>query len=143
MEIKFKRYSENAIVPMRATVGSVDNDLYYAVDTCLVAFKLELVKTDVILEIPKGFYGKVVGRSGLALSGISTYVGTLDSDFRDIFCVILTKISQRVEHPIKKGDRIGQIIFEKNEIKKLSKCTINEELDISESGSKGFSSTGK
>ena len=107
---------------------------YYAVDTCLVAF---------ILKIPKGFYGKVVGRSGLALSGISTYVGTLDSDFRDIFCVILTKISQRVEHPIKKGDRIGQIIFEKNEIKKLSKCTINEELDISESGSKGFSSTGK
>lgn len=143
MEIKFNRCSENAIVPIRATVGSVGYDLQYAVGTCLVPFKLELVKSDVILEIPKEFYGKVVGRSRLALSGISTHVGTLDSDFRDIACVLLTKISQRVDYPIKKGDRISQIIFEKNLIKKLSECAKNEELDITESGCKGFGSTGK
>ena len=84
MEIKFKRCSENAITPTTpttATVGSAGYDLYTGMDKFLCPFKTELLKTDVQLEIPTGFYGKVVGRSGLALSDISTHVGTLDSDF--------------------------------------------------------------
>ena len=81
MEIKFKRYSENAVTPMNATVSSAGYDLYTGMDKFLCSFKTELLKIDVQLEIPTGFYGKVVGRSGLALSDISTHVGTLDSDF--------------------------------------------------------------
>lgn len=96
MEIKFKRYSENAIIPKRATVGSADYDLYSAVDTNLIPVKPELIRTDVILEVPYGFYGKVIGRSRLALPGISTHIGTPDSGFRRIVCVILTKKFLRV-----------------------------------------------
>ena len=97
MEIKFKRYSENAMVPMRATAGSTGYNLYSAVNTSLISFKLELVKTDVMLEIPKGFYAKVVGKSGLVLPGVSTHLGTPDADFCGVVSVILTKISQGVE----------------------------------------------
>ena len=143
MEIKFKRYSENTIIPMTATTGSDGYDLYSAVNTSLVPFKPELVKTDIMLEIPKYFYAKVVGSSSLALSGVSTHVGTLDLDFWGVACVILTKTSQGVEHQIKKGDRIGQIIFEKNEIVKLSQCSIDEELSKTDRGSKCFASAGK
>ena len=91
MEIKFKRYSENAIVSLRATAGSSGYDLYSAVNIRLIPF--QLVKTDVMLEIPKGFYAKVVERSGLAFSGVSTHVGTVDSDFRGAECVIQKKFS--------------------------------------------------
>ena len=97
MEIKFKRYSENAMAPMRATAGSTGYNLYSAVNTSLISFKLELVKTDVMLEIPKGFYAKVVGKPGLVLPGVSTHLGTRDADFRGVVSVILTKISQGVE----------------------------------------------
>ena len=91
MEIKFKRYSENAIVSLRATAGSSGYDLYSAVNIRLIPF--QLVKTDVMLEIPNGFYAKVVERSGLAFSGVSTYVGTVDSDFRGVEYIIQKKFS--------------------------------------------------
>ena len=138
MEIKFKRYSENAVTPMNATVSSAGYDLYLVVDKTLIPFKTELVRTDIMLAISTCFYGKVVGRSGLALSGVSTHAGTIDSDFRGIVCVILTN----VERQIKKGERIGQIMFEKYKIVKLSECSTNEELPKTDRGSKGFGSTG-
>ena len=140
MEIKFKRYSENAIVSLRATAGSSGYDLYSAVNIRLIPF--QLVKTDVMLEIPKGFYAKVVERSGLAFSGVSTHVGTVDSGFRGVECVIQKKFSGcRTSN--QKSDRISQIIFEKNEIVKLLECSTDEELSKTERGSKGFGSTGK
>ena len=141
MEIKFKRYSENAVTPMNATVSSAGYDLYSVVDKTLIPFKTELVKTDMMLAISTCFYGKVVGRSGLALSRVSTHAGTIDSDFRGIVCVISTNISH-VERQIKKGERTGQIMFEKYKIVKSSECSTNEELPKTDRGSKGFGSTG-
>ena len=93
MEIKFKRYSENAIVSITATAGSSGYEFYSAVNKRFIPFKPELVKTDVMLEIPKGFYAKVVERSGLAFSGLSTHAGTVDSDFRGVECVIQKQFS--------------------------------------------------
>ena len=141
MEIKFKRYSENAVTPMNATVSSAGYDLYLVVDKTLIPFKTELVKTDMMLAISTCFYGKVVGRSGLALSGVSTHAGTIDSDFCGIACVILTNISH-VERQIKKGERIGQIMFEKYKIVKSSECSTSEELPKTDRGSKSSGSTG-
>ena len=141
MEIKFKRYSENAVTPMNATVSSAGYDLYSVVDKTLIPFKTELVKTDMMLAISTCFYGKVAGRSGPALSGVSTHAGTIDSDFRGIVCVILTNISH-VERQIKKGECTGQIMFEKYKIVKSSEYSTNEELPKTDRGSKGFGSTG-
>lgn len=112
MEVKFKRYSDNAIKPMRGTVGSVGYDLYSSMNKILVPFKPELIRTYIQLAIPAGCCVKIARRSGLALSGIFTHLGTIDSEFWNVVRVLLTNISHP-EHQIKKGDRIGQIIFEK------------------------------
>ena len=94
------------------------------------------------MAIPIGYCRKIVGRSDLALSGVSIHLGTIDSDFRGVVCVFLTNTS-RVEHQIKKGDLIGQIIFEKCETVKLSEFSEYKELPGNDRGSKGFGSTGK
>ena len=60
MEIKFRRCSENAVAPVRATAGSAGYHLYSVVYKTIVPFKTELVKTDVELEIRTDFYGKTV-----------------------------------------------------------------------------------
>ena len=52
--------------------GSTGYDLHSVINTSLIPFKPESVKTGDMLEIPTGFYAKVVGRSGLAFSGVST-----------------------------------------------------------------------
>ena len=128
-----KRSSENAVTAMRATVGSDGYDLYSVVYKLLCPFKTGLIKTGFHLTTASGFYGKIVGRSGLALFCIWTQVGTLDSDFCGNVSVILTNISC-TDYLIKKGDHIGQIIFEKYKFVKLSECSINEELSKTDRG---------
>ena len=110
MKIKFKRYSDNAIKSMRATVGSACYDLYSSMKK-KYWFHLNQIKKNIYVQsaIPADC-GKIVERSISALSGVWTHLGTIDSDFRGVVCVILTNI-YRAEHQIKKGNCVGQIIF--------------------------------
>ncbi|MFW9782282.1 MAG: dUTP diphosphatase [Candidatus Heimdallarchaeota archaeon] len=92
--------------------------------------------------IPKGYYFKVVPRSGLALwEGISIVnsPGTIDSGYRNEWMAIVVNLSNN-EVTLKKGDRICQII-----LSKLYPYDIIEtdELPSSERGLGGFGSTGK
>ncbi len=92
--------------------------------------------------IPKGYYFKVVPRSGLALwEGISIVnsPGTIDSGYRNEWMAIVVNLSNK-EVTLKKGERICQIIlgkihdYEFIETKSLKK---------SQRGLNGFGSTGK
>jgi len=92
--------------------------------------------------IPKGYYFKVVPRSGLALwEGISIVnsPGTIDSGYRNEWMAIVVNLSNK-EVILKKGDRICQII-----LGKLHEYEITEknELPDSDRGLEGFGSTGK
>ncbi|MBA7552344.1 Deoxyuridine 5'-triphosphate nucleotidohydrolase [subsurface metagenome] len=92
--------------------------------------------------IPKGYYFKVVPRSGLALwEGISIVnsPGTIDSGYRNEWMAIVVNLSNK-EVILKKGDRICQII-----LCKIHEYEFNdtEKLPESERGLGGFGSTGK
>ena len=56
--IPFKRISSNAEVPMKAFPTSAGCDLYAAERNTIVSHGVELIETDLSLEIPKGYYGK-------------------------------------------------------------------------------------
>ena len=138
MSIQFNRYTEKAIVPLRATPGSAASDLFSAYKHTLFPLKPELVQVDLHMEIPKGFYGLVTGRSSLTLKGITAHVGTIDSDFRGVVCIILTNLT-RADYVIEYGDRVGQITILRYEDPKWveSSCL----LETTRKG--GFGSTGK
>ncbi|HEY0090003.1 MAG TPA: dUTP diphosphatase [Candidatus Lokiarchaeia archaeon] len=92
--------------------------------------------------IPKGFYFKVVPRSGLALwDGISIVnsPGTIDAGYRNEWMVIVVNLSNR-NVILKKGDRICQIILGKMYEYEFIET---EKLPDSERGLGGFGSTGK
>ena len=81
--MKVKLVNESAEVPKRATDGSAGYDLYSAEDKILLPGTRKLVSTGVTMEIPDGYYGQVLPRSGLALrSGLMTMAGVIDSDYR-------------------------------------------------------------
>ena len=103
-EIKFKGYSDNTKIPIRATVGPARYDLFSSMDTLIKQSEVEQICTDLNLAIPIGYYGKIVGRSGLALKGIIVHNGTNDSDFW-VVSVILTNNS-KFDYQVRKGDRI-------------------------------------
>jgi dUTP pyrophosphatase len=92
--------------------------------------------------IPKGFYFKVVPRSGLALwEGISIVnsPGTIDQGYRNEWMAIVVNLSNR-EVILKKGDRICQIILSKMYDYEFIE---SENLPDSERGKGGFGSTGR
>jgi len=97
------------------------------------------IPTGLAMAIPKGYYGRVAPRSGLAHKhGIVVLGGVIDPDYRGEINVMLLNTGGDpfyIEH----GDRIAQIILERVITPEI---TLVEELDETERGEGRFGSTG-
>ena len=93
------------------------------------------------MAIPVGYYGRIIGRSGLPnVHGITVHNGTIDSDYRGKVCLILFNLSNE-EYVVGTGNRIAQLIIEQ--------CFTPKFVEVSEfteentkRGLKGFGSAG-
>ena len=98
--------------PLHLTSGVAGSDLFSTLNKTINKGQTVAVEFDLNIKIPKGYLGLTTGRSSVALKGIMTHVGIVDSDFFDIGRVILTNIG-RDPFIVKAGDRIGQITLVK------------------------------
>ncbi|CAI4229256.1 unnamed protein product [Auanema sp. JU1783] len=139
LTVRFVRTTENAHAPTYGSACAAGADLYSAED-CMVPAKGKFcVSTDIQVELPFGYYGRVAPRSGLAAKNfIDVGAGVVDSDYRGILKVLLFNFSE-TDFAIKKGDRIAQFICEK-----IAHCNYVEcdTLDNTTRGAGGFGSTG-
>lgn len=140
ISIPIKKLSDKAIIPTQGTSEAAGYDLYAAEDSVVYSMSRTLVKTNISIAIPEGYYGRIAPRSGLAFKyGIDVLAGVIDSDYRGDIGVILFNTSTNTEFKVKAGDRIAQIIIEK--------ChnvhwDIENELSDSDRKIAGFGSTG-
>ena len=140
--IPFKRYQSDARTPLRAYPDSAGNDLYANETKFLPARGRVHVSIDFKLAIPKGFFGQIVGRSGVALfKGITAFIGTIDAGYRDRNYVLLFNFSDD-GYTIEKGNCIAQIIIQRccNNVK-FVEYGENEQLPESVRGEKSFGSS--
>jgi dUTP pyrophosphatase len=97
--------------------------------------------TGTAIQIPDGYYGKLVPRSGSAKLkyALANTIGIIDGDYTDYVKVFITNNSQNdfIAYP---GDYLFQIVFEKFEEVKFNKKT---KLNKTERGANGFGSTEK
>ena len=83
MNIKIKKINSRARIPTQATDGDAGYDLYAVRDMVIPPLSREIVPTGIQIEIPKGYYGRVAPRSGLAVKkGIDVLAGVIDSGYR-------------------------------------------------------------
>jgi dUTP pyrophosphatase len=145
--VRIKQLSHARGLPevRRATTGSAAVDLYAAVDKpiCLAANTRAHppIPTGIAVEIPPGYVGKVVPRSGLANNnGISIVntPGIIDSDYRGEIKVILINHSH-AKFWVHRGDRIAQILIERALPVEFEYV---DELSETARGNGGFGSTG-
>ena len=88
--IPSKRYQPDSRTPLKAYPDSAGNDLYANETKLLPARRRVCVSIDLKLAIPKGFFGQIAGRSGVALfRGISTFNSIIDAGYRDRIYVLL------------------------------------------------------
>ena len=99
------------------------------------------IHTGLAMEIPKGYFGAIFARSGMATKrGLrpANCVGVIDSDYRGEIIVALRNDSDS-EQVITSGERIAQIV-----IMPYLPIEFNEvnSLEDTERGDGGFGSTG-
>ena len=139
LELKFKLNDPNATVPFYATKGAAGLDLCALHSYVLPPMDRILIRTGICIEIPKGYYGRIAPRSGLALKHfVDVGAGVIDEDFRGELQVLLFNFNKEA-FLINSGERVAQLIFEKYARVRLSKF---DQLSITDRGNKGFGSTG-
>ena len=129
IELPFVKISTNAVTPTRATEGSVGLDFYSPADYVIPPHNQLLIPTQIKLQVPLGYYGRLAPKSGLAiLHQLHVGAGVVDPDYTGEILVLLINTASRV-HPIMRGDPIAQLILEKvsipilREVKELPPTT--------------------
>lgn len=143
MKIKFKKLSKDSLAPIRSTEGAAAFDLFSIEEGMVRIDGVSVFDTGIAMNIPKGHVGLLFGRSGLAFKEslqLANAVGVIDEDYTGSIKIGLVKHNKEMFTHIKKGDRIGQIMFVK-----LPKVTFEEvkELEQTKRGANGIGSTGK
>uniref|UniRef100_A0A673GMV7 Deoxyuridine 5'-triphosphate nucleotidohydrolase n=1 Tax=Sinocyclocheilus rhinocerous TaxID=307959 RepID=A0A673GMV7_9TELE len=131
--LKFAKLTENATTPSRGSNRAAGFDLYSAYDCSIGPMDKALVKTDIQIAVPHGYYGRVGERdSSLGSPGV------VDEDYRGNLGVVLFNFNKE-PFEVKKGDRIAQLICERIYYPELQEL---QTLDETERGAGGFGSTG-
>ena len=140
MKIKIKKLSEKAKIPTQGSVYAAGYDLYSAENNYVLSMERKLIKTNIAISIPEGYYGRIAPRSGLAFkNGIDILAGVIDSDYRGDIGVIIFNTCKNDIFEIKTGDRIAQLIIEKCHSVEWKDV---ESLEESVRSHSGFGSTG-
>ena len=136
------RLHPDAILPKRQTPGSAGYDLCTIADVTLEAGKRHTIRTGLIMEIPRGCYGRIAPRSGLAVKfGLDTMAGVIDSDYRGEIGIVAVNLGQ-ADVSFKRGDRIAQLILERCYTPVVTPISV-EDLTGTDRGKGGFGSTGE
>ena len=130
-------------LPKYQTLISAGMDLRANIDEPIIIKPLQrlVVNTGLFISLEPGYEAQIRPRSGLALNKGITVInspGTIDADYRGEIGVILINLSDS-SFQINSGDRIAQMIIAKHE---TISWRVVEKLDKSDSGNKGFGSTG-
>jgi dUTP pyrophosphatase len=133
-------------LPTYAHDGDAGADLYAREDARLSAGGgRALVPTGIVIELPSGFAGLVVPRSGLALRHGVTCLNTpglVDSGFRGELSVLLVNSDPNQDYEVKRGDRIAQLV-----VAAVERATFvpveKQELAVSDRDTGGFGHSGR
>lgn len=143
MKIKVTKLHKDAILPEYQTAGAAGADFHACLDEPVTLQPMErrMIPTGVAMEIPEGYEVQIRARSGMSIKhGITMIngVGTIDSDYRGEFGVLLINLSQE-PFTIEPGMRIAQMVVAKYERVEWQEV---DELDETERGGGGYGSTG-
>ena len=145
IKVRIKKLHEDAVVPEVKTTGSAGMDLHVIEDVRLAPTttteQAYMVRSGLAMAIPEGYHGKVFLRSSTGKKHklrLANGTGIIDSDYRGEVMFLVENVGA-LSTNIYKGDRLFQIIIEKNEDVEVS---VVDELDETKRPPGGMGSTG-
>jgi dUTP pyrophosphatase len=143
VELRVQRIREGATLPSRAHEGDAGLDLYAAEPATIEPGARATVATGIVVEIPDGYAGLVLPRSGLAARhGIALVnaPGLIDSGYRGEVKILLLNTDRTEAFDISPGDRIAQLVL--SPVAAAQPVEVAE-LETSTRGAGGFGSSGR
>lgn len=160
MQVKIKKLTQQAIIPVKGSAGAAAYDVFIPRDTHIRAGR-QVISLDFAMEIPHCYQAQIEARSGFASKGIEGYhfvsgnhfdnpekvvsrfnadvlTGKIDSDYRGCVGVIINNHSNQL-FTIPAGTRIAQMTIHKVEDVIFEEAAT---LSSTERGEGGFGSTG-
>lgn len=141
LKILIQRLLPEAQMPKYAHTGKFGDlaaDLYAAEAMTIEPGATVAVRTGIAMELPSTHGALVEDRSGLAVRGITTLAGVIDSGYRGELKIVMTNLS-REPHMVEVGQRIAQLrIVQRIEALFEEVEAVNETVR----GEGGFGSTG-
>lgn len=158
MQIKVK-LTDGAEPPKHMRAGDAGMDLTSRQTVEIAPGGTVMVGTGVAMEIPEGYYGEIVPRSGMAAKRgitLANTPATIDSNYRGEIMLPLHNITPSHKWVnfggntgafvrnfdvavVERGERVAQIIIKKYE---TCECVEVEELSETERAANGFGSSG-
>lgn len=138
--LEYIKLSDDAQSPLMATEGDAGYDLYNAETKVIKPKERTIVKTDIAINLPKGYYAMVTSRSSVSLkTKLTVHTGIIDSNYSNGIGVIVENTSED-EVLVLKGERLAQMLILKHEapIVKRVDAFYNKEVQKD-----GFGSSGK
>jgi dUTP pyrophosphatase len=138
--LKVKKISSTAKLPTKNSYQDVGFDLYSDENVSIPPQSTAKIRCGIAIELPKGFWFQIEGRSGLGSKGIQPFAGIVDQGYQGEISVILFNSNKEI-YFVKIGDKIAQGV-----IREL--IQIHDVLEIkdfsvkTERGDKGFGSSG-
>ena len=139
-ELLVRRLASTATLPARGSDFAAGYDLASSECVRIPANGRHLISTGLSIAVPKGTYGRVAPRSGLAVKhGICVGAGVVDEDFRGEVKVLLFNHGDE-DYWVNVGDRVAQLVLERIATPEVVEI---DDLDETERGAFGFGSSGK
>ena len=144
MKLRFKKLSEKAVIPSRATPGSAGMDICACLDEAVVLApgEIKMIPTGLTADTDCTDVAMLIyPRSGLSTKfgvSLANCVGVVDSDYRGEWFIPLINHG-RAPFTVEHGMRIAQLIPTKVIFPEVEIC---DSLTDTDRGSGGFGSSG-
>ena len=143
MRLAVRRLSAAATAPSRSYDGDAGLDLHAAEAATIEPGERASVGTGIAVELPEGYAGLVLPRSGLAARhGIALVnaPGLIDAGYRGELRILLLNTDRREPFSVTVGERIAQLVIVRAE--PVVPVEVGE-LTVSERAERGFGSSGR
>jgi dUTP pyrophosphatase len=128
-KIQYVKFDDRAIIPKRATDGSVGYDIFTFEDVEVPANSTAKIATGLGIKLPDGYFPEMHGRSSLSIKNTAILAGIIDEDYwMQIYCIFANLGSEPVM--LKAGMAIAQFKIHKAEridgyvvVKEIQKTT--------------------
>jgi dUTP pyrophosphatase len=110
--VKIKKLIPTAVIPTRATEGSIGYDVSTITSTVINPGIIAKIPTGLATAIPKGMYLRIAPRSSMSLKHLTIEGGVVDQDYRNEIKILIKNNSTK-PISIHSGQKIAQFIFEK------------------------------